>query len=104
MLSKITFVGGGVMAEAMLQGVLSRKLVSASDITVSEPRKERCQELKAKYGIAVTDQNVDAVTRSRIIVLCIKPQDVASVLNELRSRLEEGQLVISIVAGTRLAP
>jgi len=102
MLDQISFVGGGVMAEAMLQGLLSRKLVSASDITVSEPRKERREELKAKYNISVTDRNIDTVASSRIVVLCVKPQDVAKVLSELKGHLKEGQLIISIVAGTRL--
>ena len=90
------------MAEAMLQGLLSKKLVNASEITVSEPRKERREELKAKYGTLVTDRNIDAVASSRIAVLCVKPQDAGDVLAELKGHLKEGQLIISIVAGTRL--
>lgn len=90
------------MAEAMLQGLLSRKLVSPSEVTVSEPRKERREELKAKYQILVTNRNVNAVASPGIVVLCVKPQDVDNVLVELKGHLKEKQLIISIVAGTRL--
>ncbi len=103
MLDHISFIGGGVMAEAMLQGLLSRKLVNPSEVTVSEPRKERREEMKAKYQILITERNISAVEASRIIVLCVKPQDVDNLLGELKGHLKPGQLIISIVAGTRLA-
>jgi pyrroline-5-carboxylate reductase len=102
MLDQISFIGGGVMAEAMVQGLLSRKLVSPSEITISEPRKGRREELKAKYGVLITDRNVNAVASSEIVVLCVKPQDMDDVLAELKGHLKEGQLIISIVAGARL--
>lgn len=102
MLDQISFIGGGVMAEAMVQSLLSRKLVSPSEITISEPRKERREELKAKYEILVTERNVDAVASHGIVVLCVKPQDLDNVLAELKGHLKEKQLIISIVAGTRL--
>jgi pyrroline-5-carboxylate reductase len=50
MMDQISFIGGGVMAEAMVQGLLSKKLVGPGKILVSEPRKERREELKARYG------------------------------------------------------
>lgn len=102
MLDRISFIGGGVMAEAMVQGLLSRKLVKPSEITVSEPRNERRTELEAKYGVLVSDRNVSAVATCRIVVLCVKPQDVEDVLAELKGHLKQEQLIISIVAGTRL--
>jgi len=90
------------MAEAMVQGLLSRKLVSPSSIIVSEPRRERREELKAKYQVLVTDRNVKVAVTSQVVVLCVKPQDVQNVLAELKGHLKAGQLIISIVAGTRL--
>jgi len=102
MLDQISFIGGGVMAEAIVQGLLTKKLVSPAAITVSEPRKERREELKRTCGIGVSDRNIGAVASSKIVILCVKPQDVNNVLTELEGRLKDGQLVISIVAGTRL--
>jgi pyrroline-5-carboxylate reductase len=102
MLGQISFIGGGVMAEAMIQGLVSRKLVNPSEITVSEPRRERREELKTKYGIVVTDRNEDAVASAEIMVLSVKPQDLDDVLAELKGRMKSGQVVISIVAGARL--
>jgi pyrroline-5-carboxylate reductase len=102
MLDKISFLGGGVMGEAMAQGLLSKKLLSPKDIMVSEPRKERRVELKEKYGILVTDRNVDAAAASDVVILSLKPQDLKAVLTELNGQLDQRQLIISIVAGARL--
>jgi pyrroline-5-carboxylate reductase len=84
MMDQISFIGGGVMAEAMVQGLLSKKLVGPGKILVSEPRKERREELKARYGILTSDRNEDAVTSSRVVILCVKPQDVNNVLAHLK--------------------
>jgi pyrroline-5-carboxylate reductase len=102
MLGQISFVGGGVMAEAIVQGLLSRKLVTPVEITVGEPRKERRDELTGRYGVRATGRNVEAVASSGIIVICVKPQDLHHVLAELKGRLKPEQLIISIVAGARL--
>jgi pyrroline-5-carboxylate reductase len=102
MLGQISFIGGGVMAEAMIQGLLSRKLVSPTEIAVAEPRKERREELKRRYEIMVTDRNVEAVVSAEIVVLSVKPQDLDDVLVELKGHLKPGRLIISIVAGARL--
>jgi len=90
------------MAEAMVQGILSRKLVDPNAITVSEPRKERREELKKRYEVKVTDRNVEAAASSETVILSVKPQDLENVLVELKGHLKPEQLIISIVAGARL--
>ena len=58
---KIAFIGPGVMAEAMIAGLLKKKLASPADITASGPREERGAELHKKYGIQTTADNAAAV-------------------------------------------
>jgi len=102
LLDSISFVGGGVMGEAMIQGLLSKNLVKATGITVAEPRKDRSKELQQHYAVKITSDNRRAAQASKIIVFSIKPQDLRSVTEELSGLLQPNQLVISIVAGARI--
>ena len=95
----IATVGSGVMAEAMIAGLLRGKQVEASQIIASHPRAERRSELISSYGIRTVEDNVSAVEHADVVVLAIKPQMLARVGREIAPHLEDGQLVISIIAG-----
>ena len=97
--STLGVVGAGVMAEAVIAGVLARELIPASSVIASHPRSDRRRALAEKYGIEVTADNAEAADRGDIILLGIKPQVMARVLGELRPRLAAEKLVISIIAG-----
>ncbi|MEW5718846.1 MAG: pyrroline-5-carboxylate reductase, partial [Chloroflexota bacterium] len=103
MLHSISFIGGGVMAEAMIGGLLNRQIVTPNNITVSEPRDKRRAELATRYSIHTTNDNRQAARAGAIIVFAIKPQVLARVLPELKGALRDEQLVISIIAGGRIA-
>jgi pyrroline-5-carboxylate reductase len=103
MLDSITFLGAGVMAEAMIGGLLDKQLVAADRITASAPREKRRAELEARYHIRTTASNRDAARAGDIVVICVKPQMLARVLPELKGQLRAEQLVISIAAGGRIA-
>ena len=95
----IATVGSGVMAEAMIAGLLRGEQVEASQIIASHPRAERRSELISSYGIRTVEDNVSAVEHADVVVLAIKPQMLARVGREIAPHLEDGQLVISIIAG-----
>lgn len=105
--TKIAFVGCGVMAEAMIAGVLRKNLVAAEQIVASHPRANRRAELGEKYGIAVYESNGEAVeavkqTDDSVVALCVKPQRIGGVLSELGGVIAAHQTVASIVAGARI--
>jgi pyrroline-5-carboxylate reductase len=102
MLGSVSFIGGGVMGEAMVQGLLAKRLLNAEGITVGEPREERREELRKKHGIRVTADNREAARSCDILVFSVKPQDLSNVLAELKGLLRPEQMVLSIVAGARL--
>ncbi|HEX9334156.1 MAG TPA: NAD(P)-binding domain-containing protein, partial [Anaerolineales bacterium] len=54
---KITFIGPGAMAEAVIAGLLRKKLATPENIIASGPREERGTELSSKYGIKTTTDN-----------------------------------------------
>ena len=99
----IATVGSGVMAEAMIAGLLRGSLVEPDQIVASHPRRERRDQLAASYGIRVVTGNPDAVEGADVVLLAIKPQMLARVAREIGPHLRRGQLVLSIVAGATTA-
>jgi pyrroline-5-carboxylate reductase len=108
--SRLAFIGCGVMAEAIIAGLLRRKLVGPEQIVGSHPRVARREEMHVKYGIEMFEQNKEAAmavypsedNNSSMIVLAVKPQRLRRVLEELKGSVHQDQLVVSIVAGARM--
>jgi pyrroline-5-carboxylate reductase len=99
----IGFLGTGNMAEALVKGLRAADVVDASNIYGSDPRRERCEELKQRYGIHTTVHNVDVVRHAAIVILSVKPQILTAVLDEVAPHIKPTALVISIAAGTPLS-
>ena len=111
--AQLSFVGVGVMAEAMIAGLLRRQLVTRAQIVGSHPRAARREELQTHYGIRMVESNREAATlagdaRSEesaapsVVVVAVKPQRVGRVLQEVKEALAPEQLLLSVVAGTRV--
>ncbi len=96
---KIGFIGSGNMAEAMIKGLLSAKVVDPQQICSSDPRKERCQSLIDRFGIKSTTDNAEVVKHASVVILAVKPQILPKVCDEVSSQLDSSKLVISIAAG-----
>ena len=94
----IATVGSGVMAEAMIAGLLRGELVEPGQVIASHPRADRREELQHQYGIRTTASNTDAVAGADVILLAIKPQMLGRVGREIGPALRRGQLVLSIIA------
>lgn len=107
---RLAFIGCGVMAEAIIAGLLRKKLVGPEQIVGSHPRQTRREEMHVKYGVEMFEHNREAVTeispqsedQSSMIVLAVKPQRLHRVLEELKGSLVKEQLVVSIVAGAKI--
>lgn len=100
--TRFAFIGSGVMAEAMIKGLVQRANVAPDYITASGPRPEHGDELKARYGIRATTDNLAALDGAQILVLSVKPQMLPAVLDQLAGRIPPDVLVLSIVAGARM--
>lgn len=97
---KISFIGGGNMAKALIGGMLQQGF-PADQINVVESDADKRAALKAEFGINVSEQ-LPSVANSDVIVLAVKPQQLRDVSIFLGSLLKE-QLLISIAAGVRIA-
>ncbi len=98
---KIAFIGPGVMAEAMIAGLLNKKLARPENIIVAGPREERGAELQKKHGIKSTTDNASAVHGSDVVVLSVKPQRLTEVMKGLKG-IRSDALVLSIIAGANI--
>ena len=99
---RISFVGGGVMAEALVGGILDARLATAQEINVGEPVEARRAQLEEKYGLKAHAVNSDAIDGADMAVLAVKPQSLPEVLSELNRAVDGDLVVVSIVAGETL--
>jgi pyrroline-5-carboxylate reductase len=99
---RVAIVGAGVMAEAMIAGLLADRAVTPSRLVASHPRRDRRQTLAERHGITVVARNAEAVEGADIVVLAVKPQMLRSVMREVGPALAKGQVILSIVAGATL--
>ena len=96
------FVGSGVMAEAMIRGLTAQAGVPGDRITASGPRAERGEELRSRYAVRPTTDNLAGLDGAQIVVLSVKPQVAHGVMEQLSGRIASDALVLSIVAGARI--
>src|ERR1035441_5516433 len=90
--TRLAVIGVGAMGEAMVAGLVDRRLVDPSHVTCSHPRAERREALASSHGVSVTADNVAAARGADIVLLAVKPQMLAGVMAELRGTLAADQL------------
>lgn len=100
---KIGFIGSGNMGEALISGLVLSKAAKAENIICSDISLDLLEEVRQKYGVAITTDNLEVVKKSDIIVYATKPQIIGSVLKETAPALDKSKLIISIAAGVPLA-
>jgi len=96
---KIAIIGGGKMGSILARGIISRKILSAQDITVTDIDQARLEELRSSLKVKVTADNRKAVREADIIILAVKPQNFPETLKGIRAVAAKSKLFISIAAG-----
>ena len=99
---KLAFIGGGMMAEAVIAGVLRERVLPAADIFVSEHKAARVEELREKYGVQAFGSAEIFLKDIDVVFLAVKPQAAQAALQELAGQMRADALLVSIVAGLPL--
>lgn len=94
---RVVFIGAGNMAEALVKGLRGSGL-PAENIRVTDVRAERLEYFRATFGVTASMDNVAAVQGANLVVLAVKPQQFAAVLEDLRGAAPAA-LYVSIAAG-----
>ncbi|HEY6306894.1 MAG TPA: pyrroline-5-carboxylate reductase [Candidatus Angelobacter sp.] len=98
---KIAVIGCGKMGSILLEAFLKRKLAEPDEVVATVQHEEKSRSLSAELGgIALGTDNRAAVAGAPVVLLCVKPQALPQVLDEIESSLAPGALVISIAAST----
>jgi pyrroline-5-carboxylate reductase len=96
---RISVIGAGSMAEALVKGLVASKKVRPENLCVSARRPERAAQLAQRYGIRSAADNASCVQATDIVILAVKPQVLGSVLAQDASRIPGAALIVSVAAG-----
>ncbi len=100
MYRKVAFVGGGAMAEAIIQGVLAKGFVHSEQIWVTnKENRQRLERLHNVYHVNCSMDKQEVIEHSDVIILSVKPKDVATAIENIRDYITESQIVVSVLAG-----
>jgi pyrroline-5-carboxylate reductase len=98
---RVGFIGAGNMGEALVKGLLAANRLSSDAIFATDVRLERLKLLGRQYGIQVLGSNPDLVGQADVVILAVKPQTMATVLEEIAPAVMPRHLLISIAAGVK---
>ena len=97
-MKKIGFIGAGNMATAIIKGLIAQTDGKADYINVFDTDKEKCSIMQ-DMGVIICASGIDTMNNSDIIVLAVKPQNYADVLNDLAKEVSSQKTFVSIAAG-----
>src|SRR5699024_5397939 len=99
-MEKISFVGAGSMAEAVIAGIVHKKVLKSEQVyVINKENKERLAFLHDEYGVTGSTSREKVIKGADIVVIATKPHDVDVALQDIASFITEDQLIISVVAG-----
>tara|TARA_B100000029_G_scaffold516565_1_gene631159 strand:- start:47570 stop:48370 length:801 start_codon:yes stop_codon:yes gene_type:complete len=100
---RIGFIGGGVMAEAIISGIIKSEVLPSADIMVSDISEGRLEQLQKSYDVNVVADNKSVVEFGSVIFVAVKPQDINSVGQGISNQLTAKHTIVSIAAGVAVA-
>jgi len=102
LMASIGFVGGGNMAEALIKGVIDAGIYSPEHVFVSDISKPRLAYISQRYGASAAESNADLARKVDVLVLSVKPQNMAQALDSIKDALSQDITIVSIAAGVKL--
>jgi pyrroline-5-carboxylate reductase len=102
MKKKIGFIGCGNMASAMIGGILSAGVLKPEDIVASNHTTPKLERVKERFGIETTTDNRVVAAESEILVLAVKPQYYAGVIEEISDDVPDASVVVTLAPGKTL--
>lgn len=99
----VGFIGAGNMADALIRGIVGRGVLPRERIwATNRSNRSRLLGLQERYGIRTTPVKPPLLAASNVLIVAVKPKDMADVLGEIHGAVRADQLVISVAAGVPL--
>ena len=100
---KIAIIGGGNLGTAIAEGLIQSEFITPAHIVVTKRNTAALQHLAAK-GVMVTDNNEEAILFADLVILAVKPFQVADILAGLKDKLDENRhIIVSVITGFAIA-
>ena len=96
---KLGVIGAGFMASAIVKGAISSKIVSSSQVIMSDVNDLALQKARENYGVSTTSDNSVVFAESEYVLLAVKPQSLSAVFDSLPAKY--ASKIISIMAGVK---
>ena len=96
---KMGFIGSGNMGGAIIGGIVNGKIANPSDIIVSDKNEAALVKINSEYGVNTTTDNKTVAKEADVVFLCVKPQFLYLVIDEIKDSISENTVIVSIVAG-----
>ncbi|MFC1592191.1 pyrroline-5-carboxylate reductase [Thermodesulfobacteriota bacterium] len=98
---KLGIIGGGIMAENILRGLLSSETLAPGQVMVSDLSPDRLSYLKDSYKVKTILDNSEILSKNEVIILAVKPQNMKGLLEQVRPSSGPEKLFLSIAAGLK---
>jgi len=96
---KIGFIGCGNMAKALISGILSSKFIAPNEIIASALRLEGLKKTESELGINTTLDNKEIASKTKYVVLAVKPQFYTDTINEIKDSINSETVIITLAPG-----
>ncbi len=98
-LGRMAVIGAGKMGETLTSALVGSGVIDADGVIATARHDPRLDYMKQQYAVQTSLVNAEAVVGAEVILLCVKPQSAASVIEEIRENLNPDQVLVSIIAG-----
>jgi len=102
MSKKLGFIGAGNMAKAMMGGIIRNEIIPCEDIIASDAYAPSLAAARESLNIETTKSNLKVIEEAEVVVLAVKPQYYAAVINEVKEYIRENQIIVTIAPGQTL--
>lgn len=102
MSKKLGFIGAGNMAKAMMGGIIRNEIIPCDEIIASDAYAPSLAAARESLNIETTKSNLKVIEEAEVVVLAVKPQYYAAVINEVKDSIRENQIIVTIAPGQTL--
>jgi pyrroline-5-carboxylate reductase len=97
-MSRVAVLGAGKMGGILVKALIEKHQLAPVRVRATVQHESRAHELSHKLGVAISTDNLAAVKDADVIFICVKPQVVQELAEQIRPGVSAKQLVISVAA------